>query len=100
MISAGAWTAALPPALPRRAGQRVRQFRLSLSEIMMIVIHFHQSGYRDFKDDYTKETQVHLRVEFPGDVRYSRFVTLMHRVVLLLWATPKRSVVTAQGLPS
>jgi hypothetical protein len=81
-----AWTAALPPTLPRRTGQRVRQSRLSANEIMTIVIHFHQSGYRDFKDDYTKEAQGHLRDEFPGAVRYSRFVTLMHRVVLLLWA--------------
>jgi hypothetical protein len=53
---------------------------------MTIVIHFHQSGYRDFKDYYTKEVQAHLRSEFPHLVSYSRFVTLMQRVVLLLWA--------------
>jgi hypothetical protein len=81
-----AWNAVQTPVLPRRTGQRVRQPRLSESEIMTIVIHFHQSGYRDFKDYYTKEVQVHLRAEFPGVVSYSRFVTLMQRVVVLLWA--------------
>src|SRR5215207_8055707 len=68
------------------SGQRRRQPGLSESEIMTIVIHFHQSGYRDFKDYYTKYVQVSLRSEFPQLVSYSRFVTLMQRVVLLLWA--------------
>jgi hypothetical protein len=34
--------------------QRRRQSRLSLSEVMTIVIHFHQSNYRTFKAYYTK----------------------------------------------
>lgn len=71
--------------LPNGKG-RVRQPGLSESEIMTIVIHFHQSGYRDFKDYYTKHVHVHLGSEFPRLVSYSRFVTLMQRVVLLLWA--------------
>jgi hypothetical protein len=72
--------------LSSRAGKRVRQPGLSESEIMTIVIHFHQSGYRDFKDYYTKHVQIHLCSAFPELVSYSRFVTLMQRVVLLLWA--------------
>jgi hypothetical protein len=74
------------PQLSSRAGKRVRQPGLCESEIMTIVIHFHQSGYRDFKDYYTKHVQVHLGGEFPMLVMYSRFVTLMQRIVLLLWA--------------
>lgn len=74
------------PQLASRAGKRVRQPGLCESEIMTLVIHFHQSGYRDFKDYYTKHVQVHLRSEFPQLVSYSRFVTLMQRVVLPLWA--------------
>jgi len=80
------WQAQQPKSLPRVSGQRRRQPGLSESEIMTIVIHFHQSGYRDFKDYYTKQVHVHLRSEFPRLVSYSRFVTLMQRVMLLLWA--------------
>ena len=59
--------------------QRKREASLSLSEIMTIMIHFHQSNYRTFKAYYTKHVQVHLRAEFPGLVSYSWFVRLMAR---------------------
>ena len=74
------------PHLPPRTGKRVRQPGLCESEIMTLVIHFHQSGYRNFKTYYTEHVQRHLHAEFPGLVSYSRFVSLMPRVVLLLWA--------------
>ena len=32
--------------------QRMRQTQLSMSEIMTIIIHFHQSSYRNFKAYY------------------------------------------------
>lgn len=73
-------------ALPSTAGQRVRQPGLSDSEIMTIVIHFHQSGYRHFKAYYTDYVQQRLAAEFPQLVSYARFVTLMQRVVVWLWA--------------
>src|SRR5258705_2865657 len=72
--------------LPARVGQRVRQPYLCESEIMTILIHFHQAGYRTFKMYYTHYVQCHLQAEFPGLVSYSRFVSLMPRVVLTLWA--------------
>jgi Transposase DDE domain len=75
-----------PKQLMKRTVQRRRQPRLSESEVMTIIIHFHQSGYRDFKDYYTKHVLIHLGSEFPQLVSYSRFVTLMQRVALLLWA--------------
>lgn len=53
---------------------------------MTLLIHFHQSGYRNFKTYYLEHVHKHLRAEFPGLVSYSRFVTLMPRVILLLWA--------------
>jgi hypothetical protein len=53
---------------------------------MTIMIHFHQSGYRDFKRYYTHHVQRHLRTAFPELVSYSRFVSLLPRVALLLWA--------------
>ena len=69
-----------------KSGRRVRQPGLCESEIMTIMIHFHQSGYRDFKSYYTRHVQPHLRAAFPELVSYSRFVSLVPRVALLLWA--------------
>jgi len=56
----------------RRKRQRERS--LSLSEIMTILVHFHQSHYRDFKAYYCRHVRRHLRSEFPKLVSYSRFV--------------------------
>jgi hypothetical protein len=92
------WNGAQPKPLTSKSGQRLRQPCLSESEIMTMVIHFHQSGYRDFKDYYTKYVQVHLRSEFPQLVSYSRFVTLMQRVVLLLWAYAQACCGTCTGI--
>jgi hypothetical protein len=64
--------------------QRVCTPRLSESEIMTLVILFHQSHYRDFKAFYTEYVQKHLRQEFPGLVSYNRFVELMPRILLPL----------------
>lgn len=72
--------------LPAQAGQRTRQPGLCESEIMTILIHFHQSGYRNFKTYYTHYVQGQLVAEFPGLMSYSRFVSLIPRVVLTLWA--------------
>ncbi len=59
---------------------------LSPSEIMTIVIHFHQEGYRDFKSFYQKHVCKHLAAEFPRLVSYGRFIELMPGVLLLLCA--------------
>ena len=56
------------------------------SEIMTIVIYFHQQGYRDFKSFYQKHVQKYLQDEFPGLVSYNRFVELMPSVLLPLCA--------------
>jgi transposase len=59
---------------------------MSASEVMTIVIHFHQAGYRDFKSFYQKHVCKHLTGEFPGLVSYGRFVELMPNVLLVLCA--------------
>ena len=64
--------------------QRRRKSRLSLSEVMTIIIHFHQSGYRTFKSYYQNYVLVHLQGEFPTLVSYSRFVRLMKRAIVPL----------------
>ncbi len=50
--------------------QRKRSTQLSFSEIMTIMIHFHQSGYRFFKAYYQNYVQKHLAGDFPGLVSY------------------------------
>lgn len=59
--------------------QRNRAGNLSLSEIVTIMIHFHQSGYRTFKDYYEKHVRKYLSTDFPKLVSYNRFVRLMSR---------------------
>jgi hypothetical protein len=66
--------------------RRRRASQLAPSEIMTLVIWFHQSHYRTFKAYYTEYVQVHLRAEFPGLVSYNRFVELLPRVLLPLTA--------------
>jgi hypothetical protein len=57
--------------------KRRRTGQLSLSEIMTIIIYFHQSRYRNFKAYYTEHVCKHLCREFPNLVSYERFVILM-----------------------
>jgi hypothetical protein len=66
--------------------QRRRATRLSESEVMTIVIYFHQCGYRNFKTFYLGYVCRHLRAEFPQLVSYHRFVELMGRVLVPLFA--------------
>jgi hypothetical protein len=57
--------------------KRLRSGKLSMSEIMTIIIYFHQSRYRDFKSYYINYVCEHLDHEFPNLVSYERFVILM-----------------------
>jgi len=68
------------------AARRIRVGSLSQSEVMTILIHFHQSHYRTFKAYYTEQVLVHLRAEFPKAVSYSRFIELIPSVLLPLCA--------------
>lgn len=54
------------------------------SEIMTIMIYFHQLRFRDFKTFYTQYVMKHLRKEFPKLVSYNRFVELMPSILLPL----------------
>jgi hypothetical protein len=54
--------------------QRLRAHSLTTSEIMTILIAFHQSHYRDFKAYYLEQVCKYWRSEFPGLVSYTRFV--------------------------
>jgi hypothetical protein len=51
--------------------------RLSLSEVITIILLFHLSGYRCFKWYYQRHVCVYLQHYFPYLVSYNRFVELM-----------------------
>jgi hypothetical protein len=66
--------------------QRLRPTQMHPSEMMTIIILFHQSHYRTFKAYDTEHVQCHLRGEFPTRVRYQRFVELMPTLLVPLVA--------------
>lgn len=65
---------------------RRRARSLSLSEIMTILIAFHQSAYRNFKWFYTQLVCRYWRRAFPGLVSYQRFVEWMPSTLMPLCA--------------
>jgi transposase len=66
--------------------KRRRTRSLSLSEVMTILIHFHQSHYRNFKAYYCKHVLLHLHSEFPNLVSYTRFVDFIPSALIPLCA--------------
>jgi hypothetical protein len=66
--------------------QRRRARSLSVSEVMTILIHFHQSHYRNFKAYYNEHVLPYLRSEFPGLVSYTRFVDFIPSALIPLCA--------------
>lgn len=66
--------------------QRNRPRSLCLSEMMTILIGFHQSSYRNFKAYYQQKVQQEWQEAFPGLVSYQRFVEWMPSTLLPLCA--------------
>ena len=82
-------------------GQRKRRrpSRLSISEIITLMIHFHQSHYRNFKAYYLEYVCKHLVSDFSHLLSYSRFVELMPGVVVPLTRYLKKTMGTAAVFP-
>lgn len=78
--------------------QRQRSGQLWPSEIMTILIHFHQSHYRTFKAYYTEHVQVHLTSEFPHLVSYARFVALIPTMMIPMLAYLQSRYGTCTGI--
>lgn len=70
--------------LPNPNRQRYRPCLMSLSEIMTILVLFHLSHYRTFKDFYLESVCRHTRSDFPKLVSYHRFLELMPHVAMPL----------------
>jgi hypothetical protein len=79
--------------------KRNRSYRLSMSEVMTIVILFHFSRYRCFKDYYEKLVMKGYKKYFPALVSYNRFTELMQTCALPLaiFMTSQRAA-TTQGI--
>lgn len=68
--------------LPNPLRQRKRLCRLSVSEVMTIMLLFHLSHYRTFKDYYHDCVQQDLKSYFPNLVSYHRFLELESAILL------------------
>ena len=62
--------------------KRRRSCKLSPAEIMTILIHFHQSHYRDFKSYYLLYVCRNLTKYFPNLLSYTRFLGMTASVVV------------------
>jgi hypothetical protein len=82
--------------LPQKTIKRKRKTRLCLSEIATIVVYFHCSSYRNFKDYYIKHVLKYCQSEFPNLVSYNRFVELMPSALmpLILYLNTRKGEVT------
>ena len=68
-----------PPSETRGCPRKLHQ-----SEVMTLLIAFHQSGYRTFKHFYQRHVCLYWCAEFPNLVSYSRFVQLKKEILTLL----------------
>ncbi|WP_434339308.1 IS982 family transposase [Motilimonas cestriensis] len=66
--------------------KRRRDSRMSTSEIMTIVVSFHMSHYRDFKNYYLGYVSLMYKKEFPNLLSYTRFLALMPKVIVPMCA--------------
>jgi len=64
--------------------KRLRSPSLSHSEIITIIIFYHQSGYKTFKWFYQRYVCKRMRQEFPKLVSYNRFIELLPDVLMPL----------------
>jgi hypothetical protein len=60
----------------RDAVECIREKRLHVSEIITIQVYFSFSGYKNFKEYYTKQVSCSMRDEFPNAPSYTRFIEI------------------------
>lgn len=70
--------------LPSQTQKRHRESRLTLSEVTTIIIYFHCSNYRCFKNYYTNCIVEYHSKDFPNLVSYNRFVELIPQALMPL----------------
>lgn len=75
---------------------RRRSGKMSLSEIMTVLVHFQSSDYRNFKAFYLENICQNYRSEFPSLLSYPRIVRLMPRALMAL----VKLMMLVQGKPT
>jgi hypothetical protein len=77
---------------------RNRRSRMHLSEIMTILVLFHNSNYRTFKHFYLVEVCQHLTAEFPKRLSYNRFVERIPEAFAALVCYLRTRMVSCSGI--
>lgn len=88
------WSSVL---LSKSRGSPTRVPRMALSEIMTLVIVFHLSKFRTFKDFYNLNQSI-LMVYFPCLLKYNRFIELMPRTVFPLFCFLQTRLGSCSGI--
>lgn len=84
--------------LPAPGAKRTRALSMSAGEIMTILVLFHLSHYRDFKNFYLDHVCRHMRDCFPKLLSYNRFNEVQGRVFPALCAYMKQKSGHETGL--
>ena len=66
--------------------KRRRKRSISTSEIITLIIYYHQSGYGTFKWFYLRYLPKNLSKSFPGAPSYNRFIELLPEIIVPLTA--------------
>lgn len=77
---------------------RNKESRLSLAEVMTILILFHRSNYRTFKHFYLNHVSTNLKYLFPDLVKYSRFVQMTSEVFFPMYCFVKEHLGISKGI--
>jgi transposase len=78
--------------------KRNRTHLMSISEMITILVAYHQKGYRTFKWFYQQHVQKYWRPEFPNLLSYNRFIELLPKVIVPLTAFMKSRSAASQGI--
>jgi len=66
------------------AKKSIRTKSIHESEVVTIFVWYFFSGYKTFKDYYTKHVQVYMREEFPNLPSYTRFLELKNNALMTI----------------
>ncbi|MDD5463442.1 MAG: transposase [Methylococcales bacterium] len=78
--------------------KRNRLYLMSISEMIAILVAYHQKGYRTFKGFYRQPVQKYWRPEFPNLLSYHRFIELLPEVTVPVTAFMKSRSAASQGI--
>jgi hypothetical protein len=78
--------------------KRNRSYRMSYSEMITLLVYYHQSGCRTFKWFYLNHVRKHWLSTFPQLLSYNRFIELLSKIIVLSTAFMKSRCATSQGI--